>query len=82
MEVQGLEIKLSKTEFELLQRLIRDAGKVVPQNKLLKEIWGSVAQEETHYLRIYIKQLRKKLEANPSMPVHILTEPGVGYRIV
>ena len=82
VEVHGIEVKLSKTEFELLQRLIRDAGKVVPQNKLLKEIWGSVAQEETHYLRIYIKQLRKKLEANPSMPVHILTEPGVGYRIV
>ena len=82
VEVDQQEIKLTKTEFELLQRLVREAGKVVPQNKLLKEIWGSLAQEESHYLRIYIKQLRKKIEKNPSEPVHILTEPGVGYRIV
>lgn len=81
VEVRGQEVKLTKTEFELLQRLIRDAGKVVPQNKLLKEIWGVLAQEESHYLRIYIKQLRKKIEVNPSMPIHIITEPGVGYRI-
>lgn len=80
--VRGLEVKLTNTEFELLQRLVREAGKVIPQNKLLKEIWGPLAQEESHYLRIYIKQLRKKIEANPSMPVHILTEPGVGYRII
>lgn len=82
VEVGGVEVKLTKTEFELLQRLVRDAGKVVPQNKLLKEIWGSLAQEESHYLRIYIKQLRKKIEKNPSAPLHILTEPGVGYRII
>lgn len=81
VQVRGQEVKLTKTEFELLQRLIRDAGKVVPQNKLLKEIWGVLAQEESHYLRIYIKQLRKKIELNPAMPVHIITEPGVGYRI-
>lgn len=82
VEVQGLQVKLTKTEFELLQRLVRDAGKVVSQGKLLKEIWGSIAQEESHYLRIYIKQLRKKLERSPSEPIHILTEPGVGYRLV
>lgn len=82
VEVANQEVKLTKTEFELLQRLIRDAGKVVPQHKLLKEIWGVLAQEESHYLRIYIKQLRKKIETNPSMPIHIITEPGVGYRIV
>ncbi len=82
VDVSGKEVKLTKTEFELLQRLVREAGKVVPQNKLLKEIWGSLAQEESHYLRIYIKQLRKKIEKNPSEPIHILTEPGVGYRIV
>lgn len=82
VEVGGEEIKLTKTEFELLQRLVRSAGKVVPQSKLLKEIWGSLAQEESHYLRIYIKQLRKKIEKKPSEPVHILTESGVGYRIV
>lgn len=82
VEVSAKEIKLTKTEFELLQRLVREAGKVVPQNKLLKEIWGSLAQDESHYLRIYIKQLRKKIEKNPSDPTHLLTEPGVGYRIV
>ncbi len=82
VEVGEVEVKLTKTEFELLQRLVRSAGKVVPQHKLLKEIWGSLAQEESHYLRIYIKQLRKKLEPNAAIPVHILTEPGVGYRIV
>lgn len=82
VEVDGLEVKLTKTEFELLQRLVREVGKVVPQNKLLREIWGSLAQEESHYLRIYIKQLRKKIEKNPSEPLHILTEPGVGYRLI
>lgn len=82
VEVAGTEVKLTKTEFELLQRLVREAGKVVPQAKLLKEIWGVLSQEESHYLRIYIKQLRKKIEKNSSTPVHILTEPGVGYRIV
>ncbi len=82
VEVRGKEIKLTKTEFELLQRLVREAGKVVPQTKLLIEIWGILAQDESHYLRIYIKQLRKKIELNPSEPVHIITEPGVGYRIV
>lgn len=80
--VDGREVKLTKTEFELLQRLVRDSGKVVPQLKLMKEIWGSQSQEETHYLRIYIKQLRKKIEKNPSEPMHILTEPGVGYRLI
>lgn len=80
--VSGELVKLTKTEFELLMRLVREAGKVVPQTKLLKEIWGSVAQEESHYLRIYINQLRKKIEKNPAQPKHILTEVGVGYRII
>lgn len=75
-------VKLTKTEFEIVARLVRGEGKVVAQNILLKEIWGALAQEESHYLRIYINQLRKKLEKNPSVPEHILTEPGVGYRLV
>lgn len=75
-------VKLTQTEFEVLVRLVRDAGKVVPQNKLLKEIWGALAQEESHYLRIYIKNLRKKIEKTPAEPRHILTEAGVGYRLV
>lgn len=80
--VSDLEVKLTKTEFELLQRLVRDAGKVVSQQKLLKEIWGVLSVDESHYLRIYIKQLRKKIEENPSQPIHIITEPGVGYRLI
>ncbi len=82
VSLAGVDVKLTKTEFELLQRLVRDAGKVVPQAKLLKEIWGAIAQEESHYLRIYINQLRKKIEKDSSSPIHILTEPGVGYRLV
>ncbi len=78
----NVEVKLTKTEFEVLARLVRDHGNIVPQNQLLKQIWGPVGLEQSHYIRIYIKQLRKKLEDNPSDPRHILTEPGVGYRLV
>lgn len=77
-----LEVKLTNTEFEVLARLVRDHGKVVSQAQLLRQIWGSTADDQTHYLRIYVNQLRKKLEKNPSQPQHILTEAGVGYRIV
>ena len=80
--VAGEQVKLTKTEFELLSRLVRDQGKVVSQTQLLKQIWGAIAEHETHYLRIYINQLRKKIEMKPSEPRHILTEPGVGYRLV
>lgn len=82
VEVSGVEIKLTSTEYELLSRLVRDHGKVIPQMQLLKQIWGSASEDQTHYLRIYINQLRKKIEKNPSKPIHILTEPGVGYRLV
>jgi two-component system KDP operon response regulator KdpE len=80
--VSGHEIKLTATEFEVLSRLVRDHGKVVPQTLLLKQIWGSLAEDQSHYLRIYVNQLRKKLEQNPSNPQHIITEPGVGYRLI
>ncbi len=76
------EIKLTATEYELLSRLARDHGKVIPQSVLLKQIWGVSGIDQNHYLRIYINQLRKKIEENPSVPKHILTEPGVGYRLV
>ena len=68
--------------YELLSRLVRDHGKVVPQSQLLKQIWGALAEDQSHYLRIYINQLRKKIEIVPSEPKHIITEPGVGYRLV
>lgn len=82
IEVAGQLVKLTQTEFEVLARLVRDNGKVVTQEKIMREVWGGLAAEDTHYLRIYIKQLRKKIEKNPSEPKHILTEPGVGYRLV
>ena len=76
------EIKLTATEYELLSRLARNHGKVIPQSVLLKQIWGVSGIDQNHYLRIYITQLRKKIEENPSVPKHILTEPGVGYVLV
>ena len=78
----GREIRLTVTEFNFLRVLIRHAGRVVSQESLLSEVWGQSAGENNHYLRIYVGQLRKKLEVDPSKPRHILTEPGVGYRIV
>jgi two-component system, OmpR family, KDP operon response regulator KdpE len=76
------EVKLTDTEYRLLRTLARNAGKLLTQRQLLKEIWGISAIEHTHYLRIYIAQLRHKLEEDPSRPQMILTEPGVGYRMV
>jgi len=78
----GQAIRLTKTEFEIIARLVRGQGRVVPQVQLLKEIWGTSNEDQSHYLRIYINQLRKKIEPTPSQPVHILTEAGVGYRLV
>lgn len=75
-------VKLTSTEYALLSRLVRENGRVVSQGQLLNDIWGPHSLDQTQYLRIYIGQLRKKLEGDPSAPLHILTEPGVGYRIV
>ena len=82
VKVSGREVKLTTTEYELLKILVREQGKVVPQHLLLVGVWGPNAAEQFHYLRIYIGQLRKKIEVAPSTPKHILTEPGVGYRLV
>lgn len=76
----GSDVKLTATEFHLLRILAQASGKVVTQKTLLSEVWGDVGLENPHYVRIYIGQLRKKLEANPSLPKRILTEPGAGYR--
>lgn len=75
------ELKLTPTEYEILKYLALQAGRVVTHKQLLRAVWGSNYQEETHYLRIYIGQLRRKIEADPSQPVYILTESGVGYRM-
>ncbi|HBC46791.1 MAG TPA: DNA-binding response regulator, partial [candidate division Zixibacteria bacterium] len=75
------EIRLTDTEYRLLSLLAKNAGKLMTQRQLLKEIWGISAIEHTHYLRIYVAQLRHKLEKDPSRPQMIITEPGVGYRM-
>jgi len=74
-------IKLTVTEFNLLALMARHLGKLVTQRQLLKEIWGPGAVEHSHYLRVYVGQLRKKLEPDPSRPILLLTEPGIGYRM-
>ena len=79
--VDGTEVKLTPTEYSFLRLLVRNAGKVVTQRQILTEVWGLNAQEQTHYLRVYAAHLRNKLEANPSQPELILTEPGIGYRL-
>jgi two-component system KDP operon response regulator KdpE len=77
----GQPIQLTVTEFNLLALMARHAGKLVTQRQLLKEIWGPGAVEHSHYLRVYVGQLRKKLEPDPSRPILLLTEPGIGYRM-
>ncbi len=80
--VQGESIKLTPTEYALLRLLIQHAGKVLTHQQILRAVWGPEYVQETHYLRVYFAQLRQKIEANPALPEIILTEPGVGYRLV
>jgi two-component system KDP operon response regulator KdpE len=75
------EVRLTRIEYRLLTTLVRYAGKVVTHRQLLKEVWGPEAVSESHYLRVYMAQLRKKLEADPAQPRYLLTETGVGYRL-
>jgi two-component system KDP operon response regulator KdpE len=75
------QVKLTAIEYDLLLLFIRHAGKVLTHRQILREVWGPHAVEETQYLRIYMAQLRKKLEQNPSQPELFLTESGVGYRM-
>jgi two-component system KDP operon response regulator KdpE len=81
VRVDGREVELTATEFDLLKILIKHAGKIVTQTQLLKEVWGPAATERSHYLRIYIGQLRRKLETVPELKGFIATEQGVGYRM-
>ncbi|MFN3973984.1 MAG: response regulator transcription factor [Dehalococcoidia bacterium] len=76
----GKEVPLTRTEFALLQVLAANAGKVLTHKELLQQVWGPEYGEEAEYLRTFIKQLRRKLEPDPSRPRYILTQPGVGYR--
>jgi two-component system, OmpR family, KDP operon response regulator KdpE len=79
--VKGKEIHLTPTEYRLLTTLIRDAGKVLTQSYLLKEVWGPGHAQESHYLRVAMAKLRGKLEADPARPRILLTEVGIGYRL-
>lgn len=76
----GREIRLTPTEWHILEILVRNAGKLVEQRRLLQEVWGPAYQTETNYLRVYLAQLRRKLEPDPARPRHLITEPGLGYR--
>jgi two-component system KDP operon response regulator KdpE len=78
---KGEEVKLSPKEYGILQQLVIHAGKVLTHRHLLREVWGSHNEDDVAYLRVYIRQLRSKLEPDPESPALILTEPGVGYRL-
>ncbi len=78
----GQTIKLTATQWRLLEVLARHAGRVVTGRQLLREVWGPGHGEQGHYLRIYVRQLRQKLEADPTAPCFLLTEMGVGYRLL
>jgi len=79
--VRDAPVHLTPTEYKLLAVLVRFAGRVVTHRQLLKEVWGLSATTQAHYLRVYMAQLRHKLEADPARPSYLLTEPGVGYRL-
>jgi two-component system KDP operon response regulator KdpE len=79
--VGGTRVHLTPIEFRLTSVLVKNAGKVLTHRQLLREVWGPGSDRETHYLRVYMNQLRQKLEADPSRPRHLLTEAGVGYRL-
>jgi two-component system, OmpR family, KDP operon response regulator KdpE len=80
--VAGKEISFTATEYNLLRLLVRHAGKVLTHRFLLREVWGPNAENQNHYLRVYVARLREKLEADPGRPALLLTEPGIGYRLV
>ena len=81
VQIGNAEIHLTPIEYKLLTTLIQHAGKVLTHQQLLRQVWGPAYTDEAHYLRVYMGQLRHKLEANPTRPRYLLTEPGVGYRL-
>jgi len=79
--VKGQEVHLTPIEYKLLATLVKHAGRVITHRQLLREVWGPNSSDQTQYLRVYMGQLRHKLEENPSRPQFLTTEPGVGYRL-
>lgn len=80
--VTGCEVKLTPTEYELIKNLALNEGRIMTHRQLLRKVWGPSCENDNHYLRVYVGQIRRKIEKNPSRPKHIITEPGVGYRLV
>ena len=78
----GGEVRLTPTEWQILELLVRQRGRLVSQAQLLRDVWGPEYQRETHYLRVYLSQLRRKLEPDPAHPRYFITEPGMGYRFM
>jgi two-component system KDP operon response regulator KdpE len=76
----GANVRLTPTEWQLLEVLVRNQGRLVSQRQLLQDVWGPSYENETNYLRVYVAQLRRKLEPDPARPRYLLTEPGMGYR--
>ena len=79
VRVRGDDVKLSPKEYDILRMLVTHAGKVLTHRMLMSEVWGG--ETDVQYLRIYVRQLRQKIEADPERPQHILTETGIGYRL-
>ena len=82
VKVDGRDLHLTPIEYKILTVLVHHAGKVLTHRQLLREVWGPTHVEHAHYLRVYMGQLRRKIERDPAQPRHLLTEPGVGYRLV
>jgi two-component system KDP operon response regulator KdpE len=78
--VDGTATRLTPTEWQILEVLVRNRGRLVTQRQLLQEVWGPAYESETNYLRVYLAQMRRKLEPDPPRPRYLLTEPGMGYR--
>lgn len=78
---EGRDVRLTPTEWQLLELLARTPGRLVSQRELLRQIWGPSAERESQYLRVYVGTLRRKLEPVPARPRHLITEPGMGYRL-
>ena len=79
--VDGADVHLTPIEYKLLCTLVRHAGKVLTHRQILKEVWGPPYTSQTHYVRVYMAQLRRKIEVDPSEPLYIITETGIGYRL-
>ncbi|MDX2681647.1 response regulator [Streptomyces sp. NY05-11A] len=77
---EGRDVRLTPTEWHLLEILVTNPGRLITQKQLLQEVWGVSSRDKTNYLRVYMAQLRRKLEADPAHPRYLITEPGMGYR--